>query len=157
MCGKQHTNVQEFSFLLQITLFSPLNKIIVVVWFRPNSFSFFFLFIFIFIFIFPQIRLLFQPKRHRLGPQTLHNRATAMAVTTDPTEAGTPIAADFPGAGAAVGSLTTGAAATADFGEADGVTAASKQNRRSELPHKHSKFQIGINRIRLIENCLERK
>lgn len=46
-----------------------------------------------------------------------------MAVTTDPTEAGTPIAADFPGAGAAVGSFTTGAAATADFGEADGVTA----------------------------------
>lgn len=55
-----------------------------------------------------------------------------MAVTTDPTEAGTPIAADFPGAGAAVGSFTTGAAATADFGEADGVTAASKQNKRSE-------------------------
>lgn len=52
-----------------------------------------------------------------------------MAAITDPTEAKAPVAPDFPGAGAPVGSFITGDAASADFGVADGVTAASKHNK----------------------------
>lgn len=65
-----------------------------------------------------------------------------MAAITDPTEAKAPVAPDFPGAGAPVGSFITGDAASADFGVADGVTAASKTQQNGS-----EKFQIGINKL----------